>query len=99
MLLNVKTKKVEKVITTPKDRIGHPLGLIHMYPATESGRSESSPFVIVIFFFMTVFIRSGPAEDNTVSECIRSVTATYACKILQLYEHDANVYGYDANCE
>ena len=38
-------------------------------------------------------------EDNTASECIRTVAATYACKILQLYEYDANGYGYDANCE
>ena len=34
-----------------------------------------------------------------VEECIRTVAATYGCKILQLYEYDANVYGYDANCE
>ena len=33
-------------------------------------------------------------EDNTASECVRTV-ATYGCKILQLYEYDANVYGYD----
>ena len=32
-------------------------------------------------------------EDNTASECIRTVAATYGCKILQLYEYDANVYG------
>ena len=32
-------------------------------------------------------------EDNTTSECIRTVAATYDCKILQLYEYDANVYG------
>ena len=38
-------------------------------------------------------------EDNTASECIRTVAATYGCKILQLYEYDANVYGYDVNCE
>ena len=38
-------------------------------------------------------------EDNTASECIRTVAATYGCKILQLYEYDANVYGYDANFE
>ena len=34
-------------------------------------------------------------EDNTASECVRTVAATYGCKIVQLYEYDANVYGYD----
>ena len=48
---------------------------------------------------MTVLIRRAPVEDNTASECIRTVAATYGCKILQLYEYDVNVYGYDANCE
>ena len=48
---------------------------------------------------MTVFIKRAPVEDNTASECIRTVSATYGCKILQLYEYDANVYGYDANCK
>ena len=38
-------------------------------------------------------------EDNTASECIRTVAAMHGCKILQLSEYDANVYGYDANCE
>ena len=38
-------------------------------------------------------------EDNTASECIRTVAATYGCKILQLYECDANVLGYDENWE
>ena len=38
-------------------------------------------------------------EDNTASECVRTVAATYGCKILQLYEYNGNVYGYDANCE
>ena len=48
---------------------------------------------------MTVFIRRAPVKDNTASECIRTVATTYGCKILQLYEYDANVYRYDANCE
>ena len=48
---------------------------------------------------MTVFIRRAQVEDKTASECIRTIAATYGCKILQLYEYDANVYGYDANCE
>ena len=30
-------------------------------------------------------------EDDTASECIRTVAATYGCKILQLYEYDASV--------
>ena len=46
---------------------------------------------------MTVFIRRAPVEDDTVSERIRTVAATYGCKNLQPYEYDANVYGYDAN--
>ena len=48
---------------------------------------------------MTVLIRRAPVEDNTASECIRTVAATHGCKILQLYEYNANVYRYDANCE
>ena len=43
-------------------------------------------------------------EGNTASECIRTVAATYGCKILQLneceaneYEYEANEYGYEAN--
>ena len=48
---------------------------------------------------MTVFIRRAPVKDNTTSECIRIIAATYGCKILQLYEGDENVYGYDPNCE
>ena len=50
-------------------------------------------------FFMTVLIRRARVEDNTVSECICTVAATYGCKILQLYEYDANMYRYDTNCE
>ena len=48
---------------------------------------------------MTVFIRRAPVEDNTASERIHTVAATYGCKILQLYKYDANVYRYDAICE
>ena len=70
-----------------------------MYPATESGRSENGPFSIDDYFFMTVFIRRAPVKHNTRSECIRTVASTYGCKILQLYEYDANVYGCDTNCE
>ena len=38
-------------------------------------------------------------EGNTASEAIGTVVAMYGCRILQLYEYDANGYGYDANCE
>ena len=69
-----------------------------MYPETDSGQNESGPFVIDDYF-LTVFIRRAPMKHNTASECIRTVAATYGCKILQLYECDANVYGYNANCE
>ena len=40
---------------------------------------------------MIGFIRRAPVEDNTTSECFRTVAATYGRKILQLYEYDANV--------
>ena len=69
-----------------------------MYPAIESGRSESGPFVTDDNFY-DFFVKRVPVEDTTASECIRTVGATYGCNILQLYEYDANVYGYDANCE
>ena len=65
-----------------------------MYPATESERSESGPFVINDFFFMTVFIRRALVEENTGLEGILAVAPTYGCKILQLQEYDANEYGY-----
>ena len=50
-------------------------------------------------FSMTVFIRRAPVKHNTASECIRTIAATYGCKILKLYEYDANVYGCNTNCE
>ena len=63
------------------------LRLIHMDPATESGRSESGLFVIDDYFIiMTVFIRRPPVEDNNAPECIRTVAATYG--ILQPYEYE-----------
>ena len=49
--------------------------------------------------FLTVLIRGVSVEDNTESECIRTAAATYGCKILQLYEYEANEYGYEAKCE
>ena len=48
-------------------------------------------------FFKTVVIKRAPVKDNTALECIRTEAATYGCKILQPYEYDENVYGYDAN--
>ena len=48
---------------------------------------------------MTIFRRRAPVENNTASEYVRTVAAKYGCKILQLYEYDVNVYGYDENCE
>ena len=30
---------------------------------------------------MNVFIREAPIEENTASECIRTVAATYGCKM------------------
>ena len=36
-------------------------------------------------------------EDNTAQ--VRTVAATYGCKILQLDEYDANEYGYEGKCE
>ena len=36
-------------------------------------------------------------EDNIASECIRTVAATYGCKILQLCECEANEYGCEVN--
>ena len=48
--------------------------------------------LLLAIIFMTVFIRRTSVEDNTASERIRILAATYGCKILQPYEHDANVY-------
>ena len=42
---------------------------------------------------MIVFIRRAQEEDNTASECIRTVAATCDCKILQPYKYDGNMYG------
>ena len=46
-----------------------------------------------------VIPRRVPVGDNTAQECIGTVAPTYGCKILQPYEFNANVYGYDANCK
>ena len=46
---------------------------------------------------MTVFTREATIEENTASKCIRTVDATYGCKILKLHEYEANEYRYKAN--
>ena len=65
-----------------------------MCPATESGRSESGPFVIDDYF-LTVFIRRAPVEriqPHRNRNASVPKAQTYGCKILQLYEYsDANV--------
>ena len=48
---------------------------------------------------MSVFIREAPIEENTASECIRTVAAMYDGRILQLYEYGTDEYGYEASCE
>ena len=61
---------------------------------------KEQPFVIdVQSSYIIVFIRGGPVEGDTASECIRNVAATYDCKILQLYENEANEHGYKTDCE
>ena len=70
-----------------------------------SGASEltvvykKSYLLTSIEFFMNVFIREASIDKNIASECIRTIATTYGCKILQLCEHDTNVYRYDANCK
>ena len=39
---------------------------------------------------MTAFIRRAPVEDNTASERIHTVAATYGCKILQKFYNHTN---------
>ena len=48
---------------------------------------------------MTVFIKRAQVEDNAAMECIRTIAAKYGCKILALYEYEANEYGYEAKCK
>ena len=50
-------------------------------------------------FLMNVFIREELIEEDIASECIHTIAATHGCKILQLCKYDANVYGYNVNCE
>ena len=71
------------------------LGLVHMSPLSEpEGKvvSKEPDYLLLTIIFMTVLIRGALVEDNTATECIRTVAATYGCKILilQLYEYEAN---------
>ena len=56
-------------------------------------------YLLTSIDFDECFIRETPTEKNDASECIRIVAATYGRKILQLWKHDANSYGYKTNCE
>ena len=71
-----------------------------MYPAAESEAKmvyKEPIFVDEHKFFINVFIQKASIEENTASECIRNVAATYGCKILQLYEYEANKYSLFSN--
>ena len=48
---------------------------------------------------MSVFIREAPIEENTASECIRTVAAMNGGRILQLYEYGTDEYGYEGSWE
>ena len=48
---------------------------------------------------MSVFIGEARIEENTTSECIRTVAAMYGGRILQLYEYGTDEYGYEASFE
>ena len=50
----------------------------------------------LVDFYMTIFIRGVPLENDTASECIRTIDATYGTvvKNLQLYECHAKEYRY-----
>ena len=39
---------------------------------------------------MTAFMQEAPREEDTASECICTIAATYGCKMLRLYEYEAN---------
>ena len=38
-------------------------------------------------------------EANASLECIRTVASTNGCEILQVYEYEANEYGYEVKCK
>ena len=54
-----------------------------MYPVAESEAKvvyKETLFVDNHQFFMNVSIREAPTEENTASECVRTVAATMAVK-------------------
>ena len=61
--------------------------------------NKETLFVDEDYLYNTVFIRKAPIRENTSSECIRIVAAMCSCKILQLYEYEANECGHEPNCE
>ena len=72
-----------------------------MYRADESEAkvAHKEPLFIIGDYFYDHFHKRALVEDNTASDCIRIVAATYSCKILQLYEYEANEYVYEGKCE
>ena len=71
-----------------------------MHPIAESEAKVVHKEPIFVDQFLILFIREARKEDNTTSECVRTVGATYVCKILQLYKYVANEGNrYEANCE
>ena len=75
--------------------------VLQIHIKTESLKADSHVsrnHLLLTIIFMTVFIKGAPVEDNNASECVGIVATTYGSKILQLYEYNTNVYGYDANC-
>ena len=66
LFLNMKIKKVEKVITTLKDRsrIGHPLTLFHI--GGEGGWGEADSALLQIAFFITS-VRDTAESRNLVT--------------------------------
>ena len=67
-----------------------------MYPDAEPEAKvvyKEPLFVNKDHFLGRVFIREAAMEENTSSECIRTIVATCRCKILQLYEYQANDCG------
>ena len=67
-----------------------------MYPATESGRSKSGPFVVDDYVSRLLSLKGHqwkiiPHRNASVPKPKRMV--------VQPYEYDENVYGYDPNCE
>ena len=79
-----------------------PYRLIHVYPAAKSEAKvfyKESLFVDEYKLFMAVFIGESQVEENSASECNCTIAATYDCKILQLYEYDANEYRYEKICK